>query len=96
MARQLSGQYTISSGSTSEKAFDGNDVDGNILNVKNAGSNEMHVGNDGNGAVDNTTGYSLSGGDSVEISVDDQRHGGSSDVYVYGTSGDTLHYVTKG
>jgi hypothetical protein len=96
MARQLSGQYTISTSDTSEKAVDGYTVDGNVIRVKNAGNHKMYIGNDGTDAVDDTTGYLLLAKESVEIRLDDQRHGGTRDLYVYGTAGDSLHYIPKG
>lgn len=93
MGRQISGNYSISSSNTSEKAIDAFGLGGNRVTVENAGSNIMYVGNDGSDAVDNNSGYPLDAGESVEVALDNPKHQGRSDLYVYGTSGDTLKYI---
>jgi hypothetical protein len=94
MARQLSGQYTIQNNNQSEGAIDKKDPSGDIVRVYNAGSNVMHIGNGGSDSVDNTNGYELPSGDTVAIRIDDPLNGGRSSVFVYGTSGDTLKWIT--
>jgi len=93
MARKVSGQYTIQSTDTSEKAIDGSTPNGDVLRVKNTGSNDMYVGNAGSDSVSNSNGFVLSSDEKEAIRIDDFSEGGYADVYVYGTSGDALSWI---
>jgi len=94
MGRQISGQYTISSDNTSEKAIDGTEINGSVARVKNVGDNVMYIGNDGSDDVDNTTGFQLASGGQTTVRLDDTLEGGEIDLHVYGTSTDSLTFIT--
>ena len=94
MPRAISGQYTIQSDNTAEKVVGGDSIGGSVIRVRNIGSNPIYVGNNGSNDVDDTNGYKIDSGSETTIRLDDVLEGGPVDLYVYGTSGDTLAYLT--
>jgi hypothetical protein len=94
--RRLSGTHQISTTDSAELAVDASEISADIVRIFNEGSDPVHVGNDGTGTVDNTTGYKLPGGESVAVRIDHDVKGDRANVYAYGPSGAKLSFMAIG
>lgn len=86
----LSGQHTIQSSDTTEKAADFENVSGEVIRVKNTGDNKIYIGGQN---VDDTSGFSLDSGKKEAVRIVGLNRTGEKNLHVYGTSGDTIEWI---
>jgi hypothetical protein len=87
MSNQFSGQLTLSG--SGELAVESDGFPSKNVEVRNTGANAIYLGD--SDSVDSTSGYTLPSGASAIVRL--KYKGGTRDLYVNGTSGDTFEFI---